>query len=246
MPSATKTIQACALAAALALPPAMATAAEGMRLEGDIGLAVLHTPSEVRGERARYVAVPYVSASYGPLFARIDTFGLQVLPLGYGHVEVVGQIRSDGYDAVGLQHRRDATPLGIGTLQITPVGAFGLHVLRDFGRSGGTLAQLRYLAELRLGRLTIYPEFGAEYQSRAYTGYYAGTTAADAAFVGRDYQPRAAVNPYLGALVEIPLRDRWYTNVYLRRTVVDDTIARSPLVANRHRDSGLIALAYRF
>jgi len=240
------TIQACALASALALSPAMAIAADAMRLEGDIGLAVLHTSSEVRGERARYVAAPYVNATYGPLFARIDTFGLQVLPLGYGHVEVVGQIRSDGYDAGGLEHRRDPAPLGIGTLQITPVGAFGLYMFRDFGRSGGALVQLRYLAQLPLGRLTIYPEFGAEYQSRAYTGYYAGTTAADAAFVGRDYRPQAALNPYLGALVEIRLRDRWYTNVYLRRTVVDDTIARSPLVANRHRDSGLIALAYRF
>ena len=62
----------------------------------------------------------------------------------------------------GLRTRADAIPLGLGTLQPTPFGAFGLNVLGDLGPSGGLLVQARYLARFRLGRATVYPELGME------------------------------------------------------------------------------------
>ena len=234
----------------LVLPLLLAQAGPAMsaeaRLTGDIGIGATRTQTQTLGAPAETEALPYLNFEYGPLFARVDSFGIKALPLGYGHVELVGQYRGDGYDSTLLSQRQDSAPLGVGTLQITPIGAFGLQVLHDLGKSGGNLVQMRYLAELPLGRVTIYPELGAEYQSRAYTGYYRGTTDVDAVALGQAYRPGSAVNPYVGAMVEVRLVDRWYLNAYVRRTFSDDSISRSPLVVKGNFSSLLLALAYRF
>jgi len=213
---------------------------------GDVGLGVLHGAGGIQGVRARTSLEPYLNFEKGRLFARIDSFGVKTLPLGMGHLELLGQVRSDGYKGGGWAQRKDPVPLGLGTLQITPIGAFGLNVLHDFGASGGTLLQARYLAELPLGRLTLYPELGLERQSAAYARYYLGTTAADAAAAGRAYQPGAALNPYVGGLIELPVSGPWVLNLYLRRVFVDRTLANSPLAGHGHRDTALLALTYRY
>lgn len=213
---------------------------------GDVGLGVLHTASGIQGVQAQTSVVPYLNFEKGRLFGRIDTFGVKTLALGAGHLELLGQVRSDGYQGGGWSLRKDPVPLGLGTLQITPVGAFGLNVLHDFGASGGTLLQARYLAELPLGRLTLYPELGLERQSAAYARYHLGTTAADAAAAGRAYQPGAALNPYVGGLIELPVSGPWVLNLYLRRVFVDRTLANSPLAGHSHRDTALLALTYRY
>lgn len=213
---------------------------------GDIGLGVLHGASGILGVQARTSVVPYLNFEKGRLFGRIDTFGVKTLPLGAGHLELLGQVRSDGYKGGGWSLRKDPVPLGLGTLQVTPIGAFGLNVLHDFGASGGTLVQARYLAELPLGRVTLYPELGLERQSSGYTRYYLGTTAADAAAAGRAYQPGAALNPYVGGLIELPVSGPWVLNLYLRRVFVDRTLANSPLAGHGHRDTALLALTWRY
>jgi outer membrane protein len=234
------------LVLAFSLTQAGPVAAAEPRLEGDIGLGAMRSQTQTAGVQPKTEALPYLNFEYGLVFARIDSFGIKAFPLGYGHVELVGQYRGDGYDSSVLSRRRDSLPLGLGTLQITPIGAFGLQVLHDLGTSGGNLVQARYLAELPLGRVTVYPELGAEYQSRAYTGYYRGTSSADAAALGQAYQPGSALNPYVGAMVEARLVDRWYLDAYVRRTFADDSIARSPLVVRGPVSSLLLAVSYRF
>jgi hypothetical protein len=157
-----------------------------------MGLALVRTSVAAQGVPDRNSVVPCLNFEKGRLFARIEPFGVKTLPLGMGHLELLGQERSDGCKGGGWSQRKDPVPLGLGTLQITPIGAFGLNVLHDFGASGGTLVQARYLAKLPPGRLTLYPELGLERQSSGYTRYDLGTTAADAATAGCAYQPGAA------------------------------------------------------
>src|SRR5450830_754328 len=94
---------------------------------GDVGLGVLHGAGGIQGVRARTSLEPYLNFEKGRLFARIDSFGVKTLPLGMGHLELLGQVRSDGYKGGGWAQRKDPVPLGLGTLQITPIGAFGLN-----------------------------------------------------------------------------------------------------------------------
>jgi outer membrane protein len=221
-------------------------AAADTSISGDVGLGTITTQGRIRGDRSTTDAVPYLNFDYGPVFARIDTFGVKVLPLGYGNLEIVGQYRGDGYKVSPMQRRDDSVPIGLGTMQITPFGAFGLNALYDFGKSGGTLVQARYLAELPFGRVTVYPEVGAEYQNKAYTGYYYGTTASDAAALGRSYLPGAAFNSYVGVLIETKVTEKIYVNAYFKQTFLDSTLTTGPFGPPRDRAAVLLALAYRF
>ncbi len=129
---------------------------------------------------------------------------------------------------------------------MTPFGGIGLNALHDFGKSGGTVVQARYLAELPFGRVTVYPELGIEFQDKAYTSYYYGTSGADAEATGKSYHPSSARNQFAGIMIETKLTEHVYANAYFRQTIFDDTISRSPLVINQCRSSLLLALAYRF
>jgi outer membrane scaffolding protein for murein synthesis (MipA/OmpV family) len=232
--------------ATLALMHAGRAASEGLQLSGDLGMGATRSQAVLLGERSRTKAIPYLNIEYGPAFARVDTFGVNALPMGAGHLELVGQARGDGYQSSVLETRHGSLPLGLGTLQITPVGGFLVNALHDFGRSGGSLLQARWIAQLTLGRVTIYPEVGFEYQTPGYVRYYDGTTEADAAMLGRAYRPGSAFNPFVGAMVETQLTERWYLNTYVRRTVFDDSITRSPIVVRKAQNSLLMSLAYRF
>ncbi len=237
----------CAFTAAMSLFHFSAASAAEATLSGDLGLGASWSQGRVRGEREKTSATPYLNLEYGPAFARVDTFGVKVLPVAYGHIEVAGQYRDDGYKVVNLGKRQDSLPFGVGTLQITPIGAFDVRGYHDFGKSAGTLWQARYLAEMSLGRVTVYPEIGAEYQSRRYTRYYYGTTDADAATLGSSsYQPGSAVNLFAGLMVETRITRHGYTHLYVRRTVVGDSIAESPLVRGKGRNAALLAAGYRF
>lgn len=236
----------CAFTAALSLLHFNAASAAEATLSGDLGVGASWSQSQIRGERENTSGMPYLNLEYGPAFARVDTFGLKVLPVGYGHIEIASQYRGDGYKGVNLGKRNDSQPLGIGTLQITPIGAFDFRAYHDFGKSGGTLLQARYLAQLSMGRVTVYPEVGAEYQSGRYTRYYYGTTDADAATLGRTYQPGSAVNLFAGLMVETRITQHWYTHLHVRRSAVADSIADSPLVRGKGRYSALLAAGYRF
>lgn len=223
-----------------------AWAQQPLQLTGDIGAGVSHGLHIVRGDRHRTDAVPYLNFEYGRAFSRIDTLGVKTAAVGDGWLEVIAQWRGDGYAAAGLDRRHDSVPVGLGTLQITPYGGFGAAALYDMGKSGGSLVQLRYLAQWTFGPVVVYPELGVEAQSASYARYYFGTTEADARVLGRAYRPGSVINPYVGLLLETRLSAHWYLNAYLRGTALDRAVSRSPLVDRSHAVTGLAAIAYRF
>lgn len=221
--------------AALALLCAGCAQAQQARLVGDVGLGVSSAPVAVPAQSRGTSAVPYANFEYGPAFARIDTFGVKLAPAGYGSVELVTRVLEDGYRASAppQERLRSSLPLGLGTLQITPVGAFMANLYRDLGKSHGAMLDLMYAAEIDHGRFAFYPQAGVEYRSAGYVRYYDGVD-------------RAASNPFAGLLVEAQLSGHWYLVANLRRTWLDDSIRANPAVRRRSLDSGLLALGYRF
>ena len=221
-------------------------------IDGDLGVSVVSNRSRVRGLAEATTALPYANFDYGRAFVRIDTLGLKTLPLGYGHVELIARVSQDGFKADtpalrGITERRSSVPLGLGSLQVTPLGAFFINGFHDVHRSKGNLAELIYAAQLDLGSVTLYPEVGIEYQSRQYVRYFYGVSLAESqASAGAAYQPASALNPLRGLLGEIKVTPTWYLNVDLRRRWLDPAISASPLVARAQQDSGLMALSYRF
>ena len=226
----------------LALLATHAQAQDGQpaRLVGDIGAGIDAAARIGRSSTTHSTAVPYLNFDYGPVFARVDTFGYKLLPVGYGSLELVARAMDDGYTPVHTQAlRHNSMPAGLGTLQTTPVGAVFLNAFHDLGKSGGNLLDLIYAAEIDRGPFAFYPQAGVEYRSRAYVDYFYGSPAAG-------YRPGAARNGFAGLFVETHLSGHWYVNLNVRHIWLGGAIASSPLVGRHSADTGLLALSYRF
>jgi outer membrane protein len=232
----------------------MAQAAEEFphSLVGDVGFGAYSTRSIVRSKGDLLNVLPYADFEYGRLFTRVDTLGVKTLPLGYGYLELVGRVSQDGFDTDtaalhGLRTRDTSIPLGIGTLQITPIGGFWINAFRDVRSSGGQIAEFIWGGKLELSDVTFYPLLGAEYQSREYVRYYYGISAQEAANSQyASYQPAGSVNEFAGLIADIRLTDEYHLNCFVRHKWLGDAIRQSPIVSRRYLDTGYIALSYRF
>ena len=221
-------------------------------IDGDIGLGVYYTSSLVRSKASQKPVLPYAYFSYDRAFVRLDTLGVKTLKIGYGYLEIMGRYSQDGFDAdtaalAGIEDRRTSIPLGVGTLQVTPIGAFFINAFHDVNKSGGNLLEAIYVAKLEASGLTFYPMLGAEHRSKDYVRYYYGVSPQEAAGSSfPEYHPGGAFNPLLGMMVEVSLTDEYHLNFYLRRRWLDSAIHASPLVKRKHLDTGFVALSYSF
>jgi outer membrane protein len=221
-------------------------------IEGDIGLGGYFTRSIVRDKGDELSVLPYLDFEYGRLFARVDTLGIKTQKLGYGYLELVGRISQDGFDTnvpglQGLGKRETSTPLGIGTLQVTPAGGFWINAFHDVNRSRGNLFEVIYGGEFKLAQVTFYPLLGAEFQTGAYVRYYYGISAQEAANSKYAlYQPAGSFNDFIGLIADFKLSDEYHLNCYVRRKQLGDAIQHSPIVSKKYQDTGYIALSFRF
>lgn len=223
------------------------------RVQGDLGAAVYATRSPISGASNTLLFLPYTYLDYRRFFARIDTFGVKTVPLGYGHLEVTARLKFDGYKAStnlalrGINDRQDSIPIGISSFQLTPIGAFFVYAFRDVNLSHGNMYDVIYAAEIDLGKTALYPQAELEYFSGAYNRYYYGVSSTEAAASGyAAYTPGASVIPSLGLMLEVPLGGDWYSSVYLRRRWLGSAVTNSPLVATGHQDTGFVTLNYRY
>ncbi len=223
-----------------------------LRIDGDIGLGGYYTRSILRGKSEPAAVLPYGYFDYGRAFVRIDTFGIKTVPMGYGHLELVGRVTLDGFKAdtaslQGLTDRKDSIPLGIGTFQETPIGGFFVNAFHDVNKSRGNLFEAIYVGELKSSRFVFYPQAGAEYLSGQYVSYYYGVSAAEsAASRYAAYQSGGAFNPFLAVLVDTTLTKDYHLNFYLRHKWLAGAVSDSPIVGRKNMDTAFISLSYRF
>ena len=221
-------------------------------IDGDIGLGGFYTGSIVRSKANQASVLPYAYFSYDRAFVRLDTMGVKTLKLGHGYLEIVGRYSQDGFDTdtpglAGIKNRQSSVPLGLGTLQVTPIGAFFIDAFHDVNKSGGNLLEAIYVGKLDTSWLKYYPLLGAEYRSKEYVRYYYGISSGEAAVSGYAvYQPAGALIPLLGLAVDARLTGEYHLNFYLRRRWLGTSIHDSPIVDQKFLDTGYVALSYRF
>lgn len=222
------------------------------QLTGDVGAAVYGTQSLIRGKNNEATALPYLFADYGRFFARVDTFGIKTLPIGNGYLELVGRVSQEGWRANiaplgGLTDRKRPLPVGIGTFQQTPYGAFMVNAFVDAGSSGGSLLEATYAAEVKLGRLSLYPQLGVERRSAKYTNYLYGVTSTESLASGYAvYNAVASTTPVLGLAADYSFTENWIVNLQVRRKWQDSAITNSSLVVRKTSDTAYMGLSYRF
>lgn len=222
------------------------------QIVGDIGLGGYYTGDIIHGDQDQTSVLPYVDFNYGRMFARIDTFGIKTLPLGYGHVELVGRFNQDGFDTntpslAGLTKRKNSLPIGIGTLQVTPIGGFMLNAFHDVNASRGTVFETIYGGRVELSSVKLYPLIGMEYRSQEYVRYYYGVSPQEAVNSSyAAYRPDGAMNGLIALIADITLTDDYHLHMYARRKWLGDTIRHSPIVDKAYLDTAYLALSYRF
>jgi MipA family protein len=223
------------------------------RIVGDIGAAVYTSNLHIGTEGTQSLALPYASFDYQRFFARIDEVGIKTFKMGYGYFEVIGKINLDTYKVKSSINgnsinRSDPIPLGLGTFQETPIGGFFVNAYHDFGKSKGALYEFLYFAEIETyKKVILYPQIGIERQSSQYANYYYGISPGESTATGYGaYSAPATNNLLAGLMVEIPVVDNWYINVYGRRKWMGGGINNSPVMNRSFQDNVLMALAYRF
>lgn len=218
---------------------------------GDIGMGVNYKSEIGHSNSSPERAIPYANFDYGRLFARVDTFGIKLTPMGYGDLELVTRVIDDGYTPSSingnLNARQSSVPIGLGTLQITPIGGILFNVFHDANKSKGNLIDLILGEELKTEYVVLYPQIGAEYRSHQYVNYFYGVSSQEAAVIhSASYLPGSATNLFIDLLAEVKISGCWYLDVNLRKTWLDSVISTSPLVDRRSNVSGLLAVSYRF
>ena len=244
------------LFAALCMPLyAMDTVPNGLpdQVVGDIGAAIYTSNLHIGTEGTQSLVLPYAFFDYQRFFARIDEVGIKTFNMGYGYFEVIGKINLDNYTVKSTINgtsinKSDPIPLGVGTFQETPIGGFFANAYHDFGKSKGALYELLYFAEVEtFEKVVIYPQVGIERQSNQYANYYYGINSGQAAMTGYSaYNAPATNNLLAGVMIEIPVIDSWYINVYGKRKWLGSGINNSPVLNRSHQDNIFMALAYRF
>ena len=209
----------------------LAQADEPWHLSGDLGVGVERTQASAPGVSARTWALPYAYADYGPLFVREDTFGARLLPVGWGALELVGRVSTEGTDADGrgLAHRANPRPVGLGTFQETPWGGVFADAFVDTV-SGGTLLEASYAAELPVGPVTFYPQAGLTRRSARYDQHLFDIHA-------------ASTSPVLQLSAELPFAQGWVLLAHVQAESFPHALRESPRVDRRWRTS---ALAWHF
>ena len=223
------------------------------RIVGNIGAAFYTSNLHIGTEGTQSLVLPYAFADYQRLFVRIDEVGVKTFKMGYGYFEVIGKVNLDTYKVKSSINgnsinRSDPIPLGLGTFQETPIGGFFINAYHDFGKSKGALYEFLYFAEFEAyKKVMFYPQIGLERQSSQYANYYYGINPGESSLTGyAAYSAPATNNLLAGLVVEIPVVDDWYINIYGKRKWMGGGINNSPVMNRSFQDNIFMALAYRF
>jgi len=227
-------MRAGAVVLAACLAAAAARADEGAHFVGDLGLGIQRTRATAPGAAARTAPLPYAYGDLGRLFVREDTFGVKLVPVGWGALELVARVSREGSDGDGggLAHRTNPRPLGVGTFQETPWGGVFADAFVDTV-SRGTLLEASYAAQLSAGPATLYPQAGLARRSARYDAHLYDVHA-------------ASTTPVLQLSGELPSAADWVALAHVQWEPFGRAVRTSPRVDARSRASALLAIAWRF
>lgn len=230
------------------LGSSMAFAENEYVLKGDVGAAVYHTPAITRSTDSSNAVLPYVYADYGPFYARINTVGYKAMPLGAGHLELATRITLEGYSSaqVGIADRASPMPVGVGTFQKTPYGAFFAYAFHDT-QSGGGLLDFTYAAKFNVAGFSVYPQLGVERRSAKYVQHLYGVSAAESVASGLSaYAGQSDIAPNAGITVSYPLTAQYSVSYQFRKKWFDTGITDSPLAQSKDQRTSFLALTREF
>lgn len=219
--------------------------------KGDVGGLVLRSSSVVAGTPVKETVLPYIEGQWGRFYGRVDTFGMEMISLGEGHLELAARVTGEGFEGrktayPALGDRHSPLPIGLGTLQITPVGAFIGYLMHD-PQSNGQFAEFNWAAEFNMGGISFYPQLGAQYRSARYVNRLYGVTPTESAATGlATYQAGNSWQPMATLQTTVPISGPWALQAFVRYRWLDHAVQDSPLVRARTQTTAFLALTRTF
>lgn len=223
------------------------------KIVGDIGGSLFSSNLNIGSYGTQSMLLPYGFFDYERFAMRIDQVAVKTVPIAYGYLEFVGKIDINNYKVKSTingesVNKGNPVPIGIGTFQETPIGAFFINAYYDFGKSQGNLLEFNYFGEIELPKkIIIYPQVGVERQSNSFANYYYSVTQGQSQILGyKTFNATSSVNPIAGFLLEVPVIDDWFLNLYGKRKWLGAGINDSPVLVRSFQDTIFLSLAYRF
>lgn len=158
----------------------------------------------------------------------------------------------DNDDAKGnykaLNARKSSVLAHASHLYVTPFGGIRAKVATDILRKHkGSTVSLAYLSRFKIGDTTLYPSFGAVWQSQSYNNYYYGITTDESARSGLpNYAAKAGVSPFVSLTANHDLNDKIALFGNGRMEWLSTSQKSSPLVKDDTETTITLGAMYRF
>ena len=218
-----------------------------------VGPGAWVTVEPYKGMHTIVYPVPVVAAVSAPFYFFIDTAGCRVFSDSNMTFDLIGKIRTDGYDADrsedfdGMHDRHMSFDVG---------GEFGIsgdwgnlytRILTDaLAQHEGQEFRVTYVKPFKFEKSKISPSLGFALLSNNLANYYYGVRD-DEARPGRPaYDPGASVNWFVGLDANYQLNDNWTLITSITYYWLDSNIRNSPIVDKDYTISILAGAMYRF
>ncbi len=218
-----------------------------------VGPGAWITVEPYKGMHTIVYPVPVVAAVSAPFYFFIDTAGCRVFSDSNMTFDLIGKIRTDGYDADrsedfdGMHDRHMSFDVG---------GEFGIscdwgnlytRILTDaLAQHEGQEFRVTYVKPFKFEKSKISPSLGFALLSNNLANYYYGVRD-DEARPGRPaYDPGASVNWFVGLDANYQLNDNWTLITSITYYWLDSNIRNSPIVDKDYTISILAGAMYRF
>lgn len=167
--------------------------------------------------------------------------GLSYDGRGFDNDDVKGNYKA-------LNARKSSVLAHASHLYITPYGGIRAKVATDILRKHkGSTVSLAYLSRFKIGDTTLYPSFGAVWQSQGYNNYYYGITADESTRSGlQSYTADAGVSPFVSLTANHDLSDKISLFGNGRMEWLSSSQKDSPLIKNDTENTITLGAMYRF
>jgi MipA family protein len=206
-----------------------------------------------KGMDATVYPIPVVVAVSAPFYYAIDTAGCRLFSDSNMTFDLIGKIRTDGYDADksddldGMHDRHASFDVG---------GEFGIsgdwgniyaRILTDaLAQHDGQEFRVTYVKPFEFEKSKISPCVGFALLSSNLADYYYGVRNHEARPGRPAYDPGASVNWFVGLDVDYKLNDNWTLLTSLTYYWLDSNIRNSPIVSKDYTMAILAGAMYRF
>lgn len=155
----------------------------------------------------------------------------------------------DPEDDQYLKKRKGSVLVGVSYMYTSPIGGLKVQFATDIlSRHHGSVAQISYLAELKRGDFTLYPEIGLQWNNKKYNRYYYGISTEDVQNSPQFqvYQPSNSWQPYASFDGVYQVSKRWSILSGVDVNYFGREIYNSPIVDKHVEVAPYIGFLYQF